>query len=198
MLTINQKFPPFKLSSSLHGGELSTFEYKLGEDGQSVHINGKKENKGMYTVIFFYPLDHTFICPTEIQAFNELRKDFAKLGAEVLAVSTDSHFSHLSWRKADKRIKDIEFPMLADNSHVLSKALGILDEENGISLRATFVVDNKGLIRHVSVNDDSVGRNPQETLRFLDRLKEDGLCAACSLSDNKGEAIDLSGFMKPE
>ena len=131
---------------------------------------------GKWKVVFFWPKDFTFVCPTEIAAFGKLNKDFADRDAVVYGVSTDSEFVHLAWRQNHADLKALPFAMLADIKRELSTALGILDKNEGVCLRATFIVDPEGIIRFVSVNDLTVGRNPQEVLRVLDALQTDELC----------------------
>ena len=116
------------------------------------------------------------MCPTEIAAFGKLNREFADREAQVLGVSTDSEYVHLAWRNTHPDLKDLPFPMVADIKRELSTALGILDKNEGVALRATFIVDPQGVIRFVSVNDLSVGRNPAEVLRVLDALQTDELC----------------------
>jgi lipoyl-dependent peroxiredoxin subunit C len=120
--------------------------------------------------------DFTFVCPTEIVGFNELNGEFADRDAQLLGLSTDSDFVHLAWRQSRDDLGQVAFPWLADHKRELSGALGILDKSEGVALRATFIVDPEGVIRHVSVNDLSVGRNPREVLRILDALQTDELC----------------------
>ena len=126
--------------------------------------------------MFFWPKDFTFVCPTEIAAFGKLNKAFNERDAVVYGVSTDSEFVHLAWRQNHADLKAPPFAMLADIKRELSQELGILDKAEGVCLRATFIVDPDGIIRFVSVNDLSVGRNPQEVLRVLDALQTDELC----------------------
>jgi alkyl hydroperoxide reductase subunit AhpC len=121
--------------------------------------------KGKWVVLFFYPLDFTFVCPTEIQGFNTHYEDFKKLNAEVLTASTDSVFSHKAW--TEKGLGKIKFPMVADTNHTWSKSFGILLEEKGIALRGTFIIDSNGVLKSATINDLSVGRNVEETLRTL-------------------------------
>jgi alkyl hydroperoxide reductase subunit AhpC len=135
-----------------------------------------KSDAGKWKVVFFWPKDFTFVCPTEIAAFGKLNKDFAERDAVVYGVSTDSEFVHLAWRQNHADLKALPFAMLADIKRELSQELGILDKSEGVCLRATFIVDPEGIIRFVSVNDLSVGRNPQEVLRVLDALQTDELC----------------------
>jgi peroxiredoxin (alkyl hydroperoxide reductase subunit C) len=127
-------------------------------------------------VIFFYPKDFTFVCPTEIKAFGDLNKEFNSRETQVLTASTDNEFVHLAWRSQKEELKTLPFPMLSDIKRELSTSLGIIDEAEGVAQRATYVVDPNGIIRHVSVNDLSVGRNPKEILRVLDALQTDELC----------------------
>ncbi|MGP8187879.1 MAG: peroxiredoxin, partial [Terracidiphilus sp.] len=130
---------------------------------------------GKWKVYFFWPKDFTFVCPTEIAAFGELNKEFEARDTQVLGASTDSEYVHLAWREHHPDLKNLPFPMLSDIKHDLSEQLGILDLRAGVCLRATFIVDPVGAIRFVSVNDLSVGRNPQEVLRVLDALQNGGL-----------------------
>ncbi|MCG8435765.1 MAG: peroxiredoxin, partial [Gammaproteobacteria bacterium] len=118
----------------------------------------------------------TFVCPTEIAAFGALNNEFTDRDAQVLTGSTDSEFVHLAWRHQKAELNDLPFPMLADIKRELTSALGILDQEEGVAKRATFIVDPEGIIRFVSVTDMSVGRNPEEVLRVLDALQTDELC----------------------
>jgi peroxiredoxin (alkyl hydroperoxide reductase subunit C) len=138
-----------------------------------------------WKVYFFWPKDFTFVCPTEIAAFGKLDREFADRDAQVLGASTDSEFVHLAWRNHHPDLKDLPFPMIADIKRDLSQQLGILDKHEGVALRATFIVDPQNMIRFVSVNDLSVGRNPAEVLRVLDALQTDELCP-CNWK--KGEA----------
>ena len=127
-------------------------------------------------VFFSYPKDFTFVCPTELKGFGDLLDEFADRDAELFAISTDSEFVHLAWRQSHDDLRDLPYPMLSDLRRDLSEALGILDPDEKVCRRATFLVDPKGVIRHVSVNDGSVGRNPKEVLRVLDALQTDELC----------------------
>jgi lipoyl-dependent peroxiredoxin subunit C len=165
MLTIGDRFPAFKATavvSQERGKEFSEL------------TDGTYEGK--WKVYFFWPKDFTFVCPTEIAAFGKLERDFADREAQVLGVSTDNEYVHLAWRGQHPDLKDLPFPMVSDLKRELSTALGILDKTEGVALRATFIVDPQGVIRFVSVNDLSVGRNPQEVLRVLDALQTDELC----------------------
>jgi len=116
------------------------------------------------------------VCPTEIAAFGRLSGEFADRDAVVYGASTDSEFVHLAWRQSHDDLKALPIPMLADIKRELSTAFGILDKQEGVAMRATFIVDPEGIIRFVSVNDLNVGRNPEEVLRVLDALQTDELC----------------------
>ena len=140
---------------------------------------GSDEYRDRWHVLYWYPLDFTFVCPTEIKGFQALLDDFGDDKAEVIGVSTDSFFSHKAWF-ADRKTfpQDITHPVVADTNHAVSKAFGVLKEDQGIAFRATIVVDDKGIVRSVAVNDLSAGRSPQETLRTVQALQSGGLCGA--------------------
>jgi len=165
MLTIGDQFPSFT-AKAVVGLERGTEFAELTE----------RSHEGKWKVYFFWPKDFTFVCPTEIAAFGKLNREFADRDAQLLGVSTDSEYVHLAWRNQHPDLRDLPFPMIADLKRELSQALGILDRREGVALRATFIVDPKGVIRFVSVNDLSVGRNPGEVLRVLDALQTDELC----------------------
>ena len=165
MLGVGDKFPEFELDATVSTDPKTAFK-KITD----------KDYKGKWKLYFFWPKDFTFVCPTEIAAFGKLNSDFADRDTQVLGGSTDSEFVHLAWRTHHADLKDLPFPMLADIKHELCRALGILDRNAGVAQRATFVVDPEGIIRFVSVNDLSVGRNPAEVLRVIDALQTDELC----------------------
>ena len=165
MLTVGDRIPAFNLQAVVSTEQDKAF---TRIDNQS--------NAGKWKVIFFWPKDFTFVCPTEIAAFGKLNGDFNDRDAVIYGVSTDSEFVHLAWRRTHPDLKDLPLPMLADIKRELSQAFGILDKQEGVALRATFIVDPEGVIRFASVNDLSVGRNPQEVLRVLDALQTDELC----------------------
>ncbi len=127
-------------------------------------------------VVFFWPKDFTFVCPTEIAEFGKLNEQFKDRDAQVIGASVDSEFVHLAWKNAKDELRDLPFPMYADVKRELSAALGIVDKKEGVAQRATFIVDDAGVIRFVYVTDLSVGRNPGEVLRVLDALQTDELC----------------------
>jgi len=165
MLTMGDKFPSFDLKAVVSTDPKTAFK----------DISDKSD-VAKWKVVFFWPKDFTFVCPTEIAAFGKLNKAFNERDAVLYGVSTDSEFVHLAWRQNHADLKALPFAMLADIKRELSQALGILDKSEGVCLRATFIVDPEGIIRFVSVNDLSVGRNPQEVLRVLDALQTDELC----------------------
>jgi peroxiredoxin (alkyl hydroperoxide reductase subunit C) len=160
MLTVGDKFPEF----SLH----ATVSRETGKEFAEIT---EKTNAGNWQVIFFWPEDFTFVCPTEIAAFGQANESFEKLNAKLLGGSTDSRWVHLAWRENHPDLKDLPFPMLADVKHELCSALGILDKTDGVALRATFIVDPEGIIRWVSVNDLQTGRSVEETLRVLEAMQ---------------------------
>jgi len=178
MRTIGQKLPSFSLKGVRPGQPQSPSEAFLDV--------GDTSYPGKWLVIFTWPKDFTFVCPTEIAAFGRINGEFADRDTQVLGVSTDSEFVHLAWKRDHQDLRDLPFPMLGDVKRELCAALGILDANEGVALRATFIVDPEGVIRHVSVNDLNVGRNPQETLRILDALQTDELCP-CNWQ--KGEQV---------
>ncbi len=184
MLTINNVMPNFKKLSNLSletsiENAFPEINYEVKDSGAELTFkeNGKVKNKkDQWLILFAYPKDFTFICPTEIVAFGELYEDFQDRDTEVLAFSTDSEFVHRAWRKDHEGIRNVPFHLLADTNASLSKELGIFNEKEGIAERATFIIDPNGVIQHVSINSGSVGRNPEEILRILDALQQDELC----------------------
>ena len=165
MLGVGEKFPSFSVKAT------------VSTDLKSAFTDITEESyPGKWKVYFFWPKDFTFVCPTEIAAFGKLNGEFADRDAQVLGGSTDSEFVHLAWRQHHEDLKSLPFPMLADVKRELCTELGILDPKEGVAQRATFIVDPENVIRFVSVNDLSVGRNPHEVLRVLDALQTDELC----------------------
>ncbi len=129
--------------------------------------------RGKYVVLFFYPLDFTFVCPTEIIAFSDKIEEFHKRGAEVLGVSVDSEFSHLAWIRTPRTeggLGQLKYPLVADITKSISADYGVL-LEGGVALRGTFLIDTKGILRHITVNDLPLGRNIDEALRLIDALQ---------------------------
>src|SRR3990170_6624464 len=165
MLGIGQKFPQFSLTGVVSNDLNNAFK-----DVSSGDLKGK------WKIVFFWPKDFTFVCPTEIAAFGKLNGDFNDRDAVVYGASIDSEFVHLAWRQNHAELKDLPFAMLADIKRELTSALGILDRNEGVAMRATYIVDPEGIIRFASVTDLNVGRNTQEVLRVLDALQTDELC----------------------
>jgi len=165
MRTIGDRFPEFDLNAVVSLDPAKAFERIT-----------QASNAGKWKVVFFWPKDFTFVCPTEIAAFGKLAREFADRDAVIYGVSIDSEYVHLAWRGSHPDLKELPFPMLSDIKRELSGALGVLDKKEGVALRATFIVDPQDEIRFVSVNDLNVGRNPDEVLRVLDALQTDELC----------------------
>jgi peroxiredoxin (alkyl hydroperoxide reductase subunit C) len=136
----------------------------------------EKSFPGKWKVIYFWPKDFTFVCPTEIVGFDKLASQFEERDAVLLGGSTDNEFSKLGWRRDHKDLKSLPIWNFADNSGKLARALGVLNEEEGVALRATFVVDPDNTVQHVYVTNLNVGRAPADTLRVLDALQTDELC----------------------
>jgi lipoyl-dependent peroxiredoxin subunit C len=170
MLTVGDKFPAFKLMAVKGGPE------GLGGPGRSFTEISNESDPGKWKIVFFWPKDFTFICPTEIAAFGKLNTEFNDRDAVVYGASIDSEFVHLNWRVHNHDIHDLPIPMLADVKRELAESLGILAHDEGVALRATFIVDPDGTIQWASANGLNVGRNPQEVVRVLDALQTDELC----------------------
>lgn len=152
---IGKPAPPFQATAVMDGAfkEVKLCDYK-----------------GKYLVLFFYPLDFTFVCPTEIIAFSERAEDFRKLGCEVLGVSVDSQFTHLAWINTPRKeggLGPLNIPLLADVTRNLSEDYGVLKKDEGIAYRGLFIIDGKGVLRQITVNDLPVGRSVDEVLRLV-------------------------------
>ncbi len=157
---------------------------KIGEKIQNftaeAYISGKFKKfslsnfKGKWVVLFFYPLDFTFICPTELKGFAAYQKEFEKANAVVLGASTDSLHSHKAWFERD--LPEVKYPVIADTNHTISKIFNVLKEDQGIAYRATFIIDPQGFLRYMVVSDLGVGRSVSETLRVLQALQTGELC----------------------
>jgi peroxiredoxin (alkyl hydroperoxide reductase subunit C) len=158
-----------------------------------------EQYKGKFVVLFFYPADFTFVCPTELEDMAETYHELKKMNVEVLSVSVDTHFVHKAWHDASETIKKITFPMLSDPTHEISKAFEVL-RDGGVADRATFVIDPEGIIKAIEITDEPIGRNAQELKRKIDALifarQNPGL--ACPAKWKKGDktlkpGIDLVG-----
>jgi len=165
MLTLGDQFPEFKVKAVVSSKVSDTFV----EITNTTHPN-------QWRIFFFWPKDFTFVCPTEIAEFGRLNAEFSERDAILLGGSVDSEFVHLAWRQQKEELNDLPFPMLADVKRELTQALGIMDKNEGVSQRATFIVDPQNVIRFMMVTDLNVGRNPREVLRVLDALQTDELC----------------------
>lgn len=168
MLQVGKKAPDFDMQST--------------KDMKGLKENVKlADYKGKWLILFFYPLDFTFVCPTEIKAFSDRMEDFKKAGAEVLGVSTDSVFSHRAWIQtaSDKNgLGTINYPLASDITKDVSRDYGVLLEDKGIALRGLFIIDPDGILQYQVVHALNVGRSVDESLRVLEALKMGGLCAA--------------------
>ncbi len=174
MIGVGDKFPEFSMTATVSTDMASAF--KTVSD---------KDYPGKWLVVFFYPKDFTFVCPTEIAGFSALNDKFVARNAQVLTASVDNEYVHLAWMKDKKELNNLAFPMLSDLKRELSGALGIIDRQEGVSQRAAFIVDPNRIVRFVYVTDLGVGRNPTEVLRVLDALQT-GELTPCAWQ--KGEA----------
>jgi alkyl hydroperoxide reductase subunit AhpC len=165
MLGIGDRFPAVTLTSVVSNDINTAFQQ-----------TSTAAEAGKWKVVFFWPKDFTFVCPTEIAAFGALNEDFSDRDTDLLGVSTDSEFVHLAWRQSKEELQALPFPMVSDIRRELVTALGILNAAEGVAQRATYIVDPEGVIRFVYVTDLDVGRNPAEVLRVLDALQTDELC----------------------
>ncbi|MSR31900.1 MAG: peroxiredoxin [Gemmataceae bacterium] len=143
----------------------------VGEEFKDIKLS---DYRGKHVVLYFYPLDFTFVCPTEIVAFQDKLEEFKKRNTEVLGVSVDSHFTHLAWNQIPRKqggLGGIKYPLLADLNKNISRAYGVLLEDAGIALRGLFLIDKEGVIRHALVNDLPIGRSVEEVIRVVDALQ---------------------------
>ena len=162
MLKLGQKAPEFT-TSALVGREIK--EISLADYA------------GQWVVLFFYPMDFTFVCPTELVEFNNAIEEFEDRDAVLLGGSTDTAFSHLGWVKSDTDLGDLKYPLFADVTKKMAADYGVLHEGDGVAERGTFIIDPEGNVRFLNINDRNVGRSVSETLRVLDALQTDELCA---------------------
>jgi len=149
-MTINKRIPEFKVQA-FHNGEFKTIS--------------NEDLKGKWSIFFFYPADFTFVCPTELGDLADKYPQLKEMGVEVYSVSTDTHFTHKAWHDASDTIKKINYVMLADPTHLLSRAFGVHIEEEGLSYRGTFVVNPEGVIKIAEIHDNGIGRNAEELVR---------------------------------
>jgi len=146
--------------------EIPDFNVNAYQNGELTTVN-KKDLLGKWSVIFFYPADFSFVCPTELSDLQDSYKDFQAANAEIYSVSVDSQFSHMSWAETTKTIGKIEYPMLSDQTHQLTDFFNILDEESGQAYRGVFIADPEGIIKSYTINAMGIGRNAREILRTL-------------------------------
>jgi lipoyl-dependent peroxiredoxin subunit C len=164
VLTVGDQFPDFELTGV------------VGPEGDlRFETFSRNKLKEGWSVVFFWPKDFTFVCPTEIAAFGRLHAEFAERDASILGVSGDSEFVHHAWRRSHQDLRDLPFPMLADTGHRLMRDCGV-EQADGTAGRAVFIVDPGNEIQFAMVTAGSVGRNPKEVLRVLDALQTDELC----------------------
>lgn len=160
---VGQHVPEFSEIEAYHKGEY--------------HKVSLTDYKGKWLVLFFYPRDFTFICPTEIEEFGKMYPEFLAKGCEILAASTDSREAHKAWFETDDRLKHVEYPILADTTQEVADMFGVLDHD-GSAQRGTFVIDPEGILRYMLVSADSVGRNTKEMLRVVEALQTGERCPA--------------------
>ena len=182
MLTVGDKFPAFDLKAAVSTDIKEAFT-QITESSY----------EGKWLVVFFWPKDFTFVCPTEIAAFGKLNGEFADRDAQVLGGSTDSEFVHHAWRVHHDDLRDLPFPMLSDIRRELAEACGVLNAD-GVADRATFIVDPNNEIQFAMVTAGSVGRNVDEVLRVLDALQTDELCP-CNWKKGE-ETLDATELLK--
>lgn len=140
-----------------------------------------EDYRGKWLILFFYPLDFTFVCPTEILALSDRYEEFTKLGADILGVSTDSVFSHKAWMNTPREqggIAGLKYPLASDMTHEVSRKYGVLVEETGYALRGLFIIDPEGILKYSVIHNENVGRSVDETLRVLCALQSGGMCSA--------------------
>ena len=187
--------------SVLVGKKAPDFIAKAVKGNEFIDTFRLSDHKGKYIVLFFYPLDFTFVCPTELHAFNDKLKDFQARNVELIAVSVDSHFSHYAWLntpKAKGGIEGVEYPIVADIKKEISVAYDVLAENDGIAYRGLFLIDTDFVVRHQVVNDLPLGRSVDEALRMIDALQfftEKGeVCPANWRKGDKSMVPDIGGL----
>ena len=186
IMTVGERFPEFDLVA-LKGGNLKEANAASPDDYfENVSLD---KYEGKWKIVFFYPKDFTFVCPTEIAAFGKLNEEFEDRDTQVLGGSTDNEYSHFNWRATHEDLLNTPFPMFADVRHDLIRALGV-ENANGVADRATFIIDPDGVIQFVSVTPDAVGRNVDEVLRVLDALQSEEVCACDWQKNDPTKNID--------
>ncbi|CAL9777006.1 unnamed protein product [Musa acuminata subsp. burmannicoides] len=158
----------------LVGNKAPDFEAEAVFDQEFINVKLSDYIGKKYVILFFYPLDFTFVCPTEITAFSDRYSDFEKLNTEILGVSVDSVFSHLAWVQTDRKsggLGDLNYPLISDVTKSISKSYSVLIPDQGIALRGLFIIDKEGVIQHSTINNLAIGRSVDETLRTLQALQ---------------------------
>ncbi|PIA28103.1 hypothetical protein AQUCO_07200020v1 [Aquilegia coerulea] len=158
----------------LVGNKAPDFEAEAVFDQEFVNVKLSEYIGKKYVILFFYPLDFTFVCPTEITAFSDRHKDFEKLNTEILGVSVDSVFSNLAWVQTDRKsggLGDLKYPLVSDITKSISKSYGVFILDQGIALRGLFIIDKEGVIQHSTINNLAIGRSVDETVRTLQALQ---------------------------
>ena len=173
VLTIGDQFPAYELTAVVPGN-LKDVEASKPEDYFTTVSS--EVPAGTWRVVFFWPKDFTFVCPTEISAFGDLYQDFKDRDCEVVGVSVDNEYTHYAWRRSHEKLQNLPFALASDLKRELVAAAGVLNAD-GVADRATFIIDPNNVIQSVSITSGSVGRNTDETLRQLDALQSDELCA---------------------
>lgn len=168
MINIGQQFPSFS--------KTAVVSIEKGKEFETLTSDSLINDNNQWTCMFWWPKDFTFVCPTEIAEFNNNYGEFRDRDTTLIGASTDSEFVHAAWRNNHDDLRGLKFPMLADTSKSLAEALDILEPNEKIAYRATFIIDPQGIVRWASVNDLSVGRNVKEVIRVLDALQTDELC----------------------
>ena len=191
VLTIGDQFPAYELTGVVPG-KLAEIEANKPEDYFTT-VSSEGLDEDTWRVVFFWPKDFTFVCPTEIAAFGKLADEFEVRDCQVIGVSVDNEYTHYAWRRSHEELVDLPIVMASDLKRELTSALGILNKD-GVADRATFIIDPHNTIQSVSITADSVGRNTDEVLRQLDALQSDELCA-CNWKKG-AETIDAFKEMK--
>ncbi|CAN6991944.1 unnamed protein product [Brassica rapa subsp. trilocularis] len=158
----------------LVGNKAPDFEAEAVFDQEFIKVKLSEYIGKKYVILIFYPLDFTFVCPTEITAFSDRYAEFEKLNTEVLGVSVDSVFSHLAWVQTDRKsggLGDLNYPLISDVTKSISKSFGVLIHDQGIALRGLFIIDKEGVIQHSTINNLGIGRSVDETMRTLQALQ---------------------------
>lgn len=166
----------------LVGSKAPGFNMESTKNLENLDQNVKLEDyAGKWLVLFFYPLDFTFVCPTEITAISDRAQEFADLDAEIIGVSIDSKYSHRAWINTPREangLGQLNFPLASDINKTVARDYGVLLEDKGIALRGLFIIDPEGVVQHATINSLNVGRNVDETLRVLEACQTGGLCPA--------------------